>query len=116
MHTFTIAFVGTQYKKEGKCRFKASKILSSSHGYYFFVLKKGSWYTQKFSRGWVHLDMPFITRYFITMARVQVHGPVGEWPDTLLDEESTHYTEGGRMFRHETQSFSTCCYPIVRFD
>lgn len=57
MNTFTIAFVGTQYKKEGKCRFKASKLLSSMHGYYYYVVKKGSWYTQTISRGWVHLTL-----------------------------------------------------------
>ncbi len=60
--------------------------------------------------------MTFIMRYFITIARVQVHWPVGEGPDTLLDEESTHYTEGERMFRHETQNLSSGCHPIVRFD
>ncbi|XP_046454702.1 glutamate receptor ionotropic, kainate glr-3-like isoform X2 [Daphnia pulex] len=65
MHTFTIAFVGTQYKKEGKCRFKASKILSSSHGYYFFVLKKGSWYTQQFSRGFMDLWESGLTRFWM---------------------------------------------------
>jgi hypothetical protein len=33
------------------CRFKASQPLSSMHGYYYFVMKKGSWFTKTIGRG-----------------------------------------------------------------
>ncbi|KAK4012523.1 hypothetical protein OUZ56_024762 [Daphnia magna] len=50
LSTFGYSFVGSQYKKEGKCRFKTSKTLSASTGYYSFLFKKGSSHTPAMSR------------------------------------------------------------------
>ncbi|XP_045036265.1 glutamate receptor ionotropic, kainate 3 isoform X2 [Daphnia magna] len=49
---FAYSFVGSQYKKEGKCRFKTSKTLSAMIGYYSLLFKKGSSHTPMFSRAY----------------------------------------------------------------
>lgn len=53
MNTFTVAFVSSQYKKDGKCRFQVSKPLSITTGYYSLLYKRGTWYTKTLSRGYV---------------------------------------------------------------
>jgi hypothetical protein len=40
INTFTVFFVSAQYKKEGKCRFKVSKPLPVTTGYYSLLSKK----------------------------------------------------------------------------
>ncbi|XP_032796243.2 glutamate [NMDA] receptor subunit 1 [Daphnia magna] len=50
VQTFSIAFVGSQYKKDKECRFKASKLLPISTGYYSWLFKKNSPFTKLYSR------------------------------------------------------------------
>ncbi|XP_046453793.1 ionotropic receptor 93a-like [Daphnia pulex] len=65
MHSFSLAFVGTQHKKDGKCRFKVSKMLPLSHGHYQFFFKKGSWYTKTISKGVLELCETGLVRFFV---------------------------------------------------
>ncbi|XP_057381702.1 glutamate receptor ionotropic, kainate glr-3-like isoform X1 [Daphnia carinata] len=55
--TFSYSFVGSQYRKEKKCRFKTSKTLSASTGSYSFLFKKGSSHTSVMSRAYVILEI-----------------------------------------------------------
>ncbi len=62
MNTFTVFFVSAQYKKEGKCRFKVSKPLPVTTGYYSLLFKKGTSYTKTISRGYEILYRTFLAQ------------------------------------------------------
>nr|CAH0101184.1 unnamed protein product [Daphnia galeata] len=65
MNTFTVFFVSAQYKKEGKCRFKVSKPLPVTTGYYSMLYKKGTSYTKTISRGLMDLYESGIVRFWV---------------------------------------------------
>ncbi|XP_046454942.1 glutamate receptor 3-like [Daphnia pulex] len=64
VHTFSVAFVASQYKKDGKCRFRLSKMLPLSHGHYPFLYKKGSRYTKTISKGVLELCETGLIRFW----------------------------------------------------
>jgi hypothetical protein len=73
LRTFGIAFVGSQYKKDKKCRFKTSKMLPIFTGFYSLLFKKGSSYTKTISQGLVELygnkfNLNFILYHFVFVA------------------------------------------------
>ncbi|KAI9553416.1 hypothetical protein GHT06_021320 [Daphnia sinensis] len=45
-----MSFVSSQFEKDQQCRFKMSKILPLSTGYYFWLFKKNSSYTNAHSK------------------------------------------------------------------
>ena len=52
--TFCIFFIAEQFKKDGRCRFKLSKISNApSHSYFHLPMKKGSPFTHIVSRGYI---------------------------------------------------------------
>nr|CAH0101189.1 unnamed protein product [Daphnia galeata] len=65
LNSFSIAFVGSQYKKDKKCRFKVSKILPLSHGHYSLLFKKGSLYTKTFSKGILEIWEAGLVRFWV---------------------------------------------------
>nr|CAH0107515.1 unnamed protein product [Daphnia galeata] len=65
MNTFTVFFVSAQYKKEGKCRFKVSKPLPVTTGYYSMLYKKGTSYTKTISRGVLDIYEFSLLRFWI---------------------------------------------------
>ena len=77
MNTFTVFFVSAQYKKEGKCRFKVSKPLPVTTGYYSLLFKKGTSYTKTISRGLVILEHSrLILLVILTLTHLQPYGLV----------------------------------------
>ncbi|XP_057378577.1 probable glutamate receptor [Daphnia carinata] len=50
IQTFAVSFVSSQFKKSQQCRFKMSKQLPLSTGYYSWLFKKNSSYTNPHSR------------------------------------------------------------------
>ncbi|KAI9553417.1 hypothetical protein GHT06_021321 [Daphnia sinensis] len=50
IQTFAISFVASQFKKDQRCRFKMSKKLPLATGYYSWLFKKNSLYTNAHSR------------------------------------------------------------------
>ncbi|XP_046454085.1 ionotropic receptor 93a-like isoform X2 [Daphnia pulex] len=65
LRTFAIAFVGNQYKKDGKCRFKGSKPLPISAGYFSWLYKKNSLYTKVHSRALMDLWESGLMRFWV---------------------------------------------------
>ncbi|XP_057378523.1 glutamate receptor ionotropic, delta-2-like [Daphnia carinata] len=65
VQTFAVVFVTAQYKKDQQCRFKASKPLPLSTGYYSWLFKKKSSYTDAHSRALVNLWETGLTYYWV---------------------------------------------------
>ncbi|XP_045035563.1 glutamate [NMDA] receptor subunit 1 isoform X3 [Daphnia magna] len=53
--TFAMSFVSSQFQKDQRCRFKISKPLPLSTGYFFWLFKKNSSYTNAHSKALVEL-------------------------------------------------------------
>ncbi|XP_032779707.2 ionotropic receptor 93a isoform X1 [Daphnia magna] len=68
IQTFNTWFVALQYKKDGRCRFHATKPLPVPHGYYFWLTKKGSSNTKLLSDGLIKLWESGITRFWTNSA------------------------------------------------
>lgn len=51
--TFCAYFIASEYKKDGRCRFKLSRQLKEAPGYYSMLMKKRSPYVREFSHGWI---------------------------------------------------------------
>ncbi|KAK4012732.1 hypothetical protein OUZ56_024968 [Daphnia magna] len=64
VQTFVVAFVSSQYKKDQQCRFKASKPLPFSTGYYSWLFKKKSSYTDAHSRALANLWETGLTNFW----------------------------------------------------
>nr|CAH0105018.1 unnamed protein product [Daphnia galeata] len=68
IQTFNSWFVALQYKKDGQCRFHATKPLPVPHGYYSWLVKKGSPNSNVFSEGLVRLWESGLTRFWSNSA------------------------------------------------
>lgn len=63
--TFAMSFVSSQFKKDQRCRFKMSKPLPLSTGYYFWLFKKNSSYTNVHSKPLVELWETGLTNFWV---------------------------------------------------
>ncbi|KAI9553418.1 hypothetical protein GHT06_021322 [Daphnia sinensis] len=63
--TFAMGFVSSQFEKDQQCRYKMSKKLPLSTGYYFWLFKKNSSYTNAHSKRLLELWETGLTNFWV---------------------------------------------------